>query len=58
MLERGKVGGGGGGGWGAGGWLFHMFEQKSSYCVLIKVQKRPQLPGQASVALLVRPEVP
>ena len=37
-----EVGGdcvGGGGGWGAEGGFFHTFEQKSSHCVFIEVNK-------------------
>ena len=51
--------------WGAGGGLYHIFEQKSSHSVFIEVHKQPQCTCQAdtlaecnltpSIALLVCP---
>ena len=48
---------GSGGGWGAEGRLFHTFEQKSSHCVFIEVDKQPQFTCQADTVTSLTPSV-
>ena len=49
LTLSGKGGMGGKGGWEGEGGLYHTLEQKSSHCVLIKVQKQPQYISQAEM---------